>query len=174
MLSGQEQDRIRDLSDTRRLLYMGYYLQHVERGDRREIVATLVNALVHHQGGITAAGSVYSGGYLDFAVVRYGSDGVLDPTFGDRGIATVDFGGDDGVGGLAVDGGGRLVLAGGTQSPGTTAADFALVRLRPNGSIDDGFGAGGRVVTDFGGASDTANAVVSQPDGALLVLGQSV
>lgn len=131
---------------------------------------------VHLQpdGGIIAAGFVYSGGYLDFAVVRYGSDGVLDPTFGDQGVATVDFGGDDGVGGLAVDGGGRLVLAGGTRSPGTTAADFALVRLRPDGSIDDGFGAGGRVVTDFGGASDTATAVVSQPDGALLVLGQSV
>ena len=41
---------IRDLDETRRLLYMGYYLQHVPRGDRREIVGTLVNALVNHQG----------------------------------------------------------------------------------------------------------------------------
>lgn len=45
----ERQAQIRDLNETRRLLYMGYYLQNVDRSDRREVVGTLINALVHHQ-----------------------------------------------------------------------------------------------------------------------------
>src|SRR5438874_4948922 len=44
--------------------------------------------------------------------------------------------------------------------------------LRP-GSLDPSFGTGGTVLTDFGGDSAMANAVVVQPDGRIVVAGES-
>jgi uncharacterized delta-60 repeat protein len=44
----------------------------------------------------------------------------------------------DNFGGMAIDGGGRIVLAGDTNAPGED--DFAAGRLRPNGRLDTSFG----------------------------------
>ena len=59
--------------------------------------------------------------------------------------------------------------------------DFVLLRYCPNGSLDDGvncgapgFGNGGRVITDFGGAShDSVMDAALQPDGKIVVVGTS-
>jgi hypothetical protein len=44
----------------------------------------------------------------------------------------------------------------------------ALARYDDNGTLDPGFGTGGRVTTDFAGFSDTAYAVAVQPDGRIV------
>ena len=50
--------------------------------------------------------------------------------------------------------------------------DFALARYNPDGSLDDSFGTGGRVLTDFGSsADDEARAVALQSDGKIVVAG---
>lgn len=42
------------------------------------------------------------------------------------------------------------------------------------GGLDPSFGAGGRVVDNYGGSSDSVNALVVQPDGKILAAGQAL
>ncbi len=51
--------------------------------------------------------------------------------------------------------------------------DFAVARYNPNGSLDTGFGSGGRVVTDFVGGTDHGLAVALQLDGKIVVAGNA-
>ncbi len=69
---------------------------------------------------------------------------------------------------------GKLVAAGTTAvtNGDVTTSDFAVVRYRPNGTLDSTFGRGGRVVTDIDNdSSDSASGIVLQPDGKLVVAG---
>lgn len=117
------------------------------------------NALVEQNGHIVAAGVARSGsGSGDFALVRYNTNGSLDPSFGIAGRALTDFGPgtDNQASGLALGNANRLVAAGKTSNAGGT--NFALARYNVNGGLDTSFGAGGKVTTDFGG-SDFAQGV---------------
>jgi serralysin len=92
--------------------------------------------------------------------------GDLDPTFGGGdGTVTTDFGGTDPARAVAVQSDGKIVVAGGN-------GDFALARYNQDGSLDTGFGGDGTVTTDFGG-TDSAKAVVVQPNGKIVVAGTS-
>src|SRR5262249_1411043 len=51
--------------------------------------------------------------------------------------------------------------------------DFALARYNADGSLDPGFGAGGKLTSDFFGNYDQANGVVIQPDGKILAAGST-
>jgi len=97
--------------------------------------------------------------------------GDLDPTFGTGGVVATAFGPAwNYVFGVAVQGDGRVIGAGGGVVG--TAYRFALSRHLPDGSLDPGFGTGGRVTTDFlGGGSSLARAVALQRDGKILVGG---
>ena len=91
-------------------------------------------------------------------VIRLRPNGSYDPSFAGDGIAVPGFGKrrPSGVSRLVVDGRGRILLAGyvgGKHSEGRTAEPTALVRLRPNGSLDRSFGRNGRVVSRSGGPS---------------------
>lgn len=121
-------------------------------------------------GKLVAAGRTGGAGGTDIALVRYNPDGTLDTTFGIGGLVTTDFAaGNDRGWGLVLEPDGRLVAAGRTTAGGTW--DFALVRYRPDGTLDPTFGSGGRVITDFAGGSDEAYALVRQPDGKLVAGG---
>jgi uncharacterized delta-60 repeat protein len=119
---------------------------------------------VQPDGKIVLAGQAYIGGGFDFALVRYNGDGTLDTSFGTGGRVTTDFGSfNDGAFSLAVQPDGRIVAAG--QATVARGYGFALVRYNQDGTLDDGFGASGKVTTDFGlleqgfssaGASDIA------------------
>jgi uncharacterized delta-60 repeat protein len=65
---------------------------------------------------------------------------------------------------------GKIVVISGTGS--ITDSDVVLVRYNANGSVDGSFGSGGKRRTDLGGA-DEARDVAVQPDGKILVAGQS-
>lgn len=94
--------------------------------------------------------------------------GDLDPTFGGGdGIVTTDFGGNDPARAVALQSGGKIVVAGGN-------GDFALARYNADGSLDTGFGGGdGLVTTDFGDDHDSAKAVVVEPDGKIVAAGSA-
>lgn len=95
--------------------------------------------------------------------------GDLDPSFGAGGVLVHSLGEGQGagVGGVAVQPDGKIVVAGG--STGT----FLLARYLPNGSPDPSFGDGGYVQTHF---PDWAlpRAVALQPDGKIVLAGASV
>jgi uncharacterized delta-60 repeat protein len=67
---------------------------------------------------------------------------------------------------------GRLVIAGDAIAIGT-GQFFALARYRPGGSLDDGFGIAGRVVTPLppGMVHAFANALLLRPDGRMVAAG---
>jgi uncharacterized delta-60 repeat protein/uncharacterized repeat protein (TIGR01451 family) len=113
---------------------------------------------------------VAAGGGLDMVVARYGPDGTLDPTFGAGGTTVVA----PGQGlleavGVAVQGDGRLVLAGRHFSG--SVAQFAVVRTTAGGVPDAGFGTAGVVTTPFPGGDADPHAVALQPDGKIVMAG---
>lgn len=100
--------------------------------------------------------------------------GTLDPSFGDGGIVTIDFGAnDDSARAVAVQPDGKIVVAGdGAGDP----SSVALARLLPNGALDPTFGDGGKVTTAFtrvNGASarSVIRALALQPDGRIVAGG---
>jgi uncharacterized delta-60 repeat protein len=139
----------------------------------------VANALaVQANGRLVVAGVSNTPGVAnaDFALVRYRSNGNLDRSFGRGGKVTTDVASiNERALALAVQADGALVAAGVTGEAGSsqTGADFALVRYRSNGNLDQSFGTGGKVTTDFTGSSggDQANALVVQADGKLVAAG---
>src|SRR5215471_14225706 len=117
---------------------------------------------------VVAGGAATSNGGSAFAVARYNSNGALDGSFGTGGKVTTDVGGRfASARAVAVQGDGKIVLAGATVNDFN---DFALVRYNSNGTLDTGFGTGGKVLTDFG-VSAQALSVAVQPDGKIVVAG---
>ncbi|MBW3544439.1 MAG: DUF4843 domain-containing protein, partial [Bacteroidetes bacterium] len=117
-------------------------------------------------GGILLAGEAYNGSnQIDFALARYRSDGSLDTSFGNGGKVTTPVGaGDDPGRAVAVQGDGRILVAGEVYSNGL--ADVALVRYQANGSLDNSFGTHqhGKVVTAFSEDDDVAYAIALSED----------
>jgi uncharacterized delta-60 repeat protein len=108
-----------------------------------------------------------------FALARYNSDGTLDSALGQAGKVMTPMGlGDAFSFGIAIQGNGRIVLAG--YSATTQDHDFSLVGYTANGSVDSTFGNSGFVTTDFsGGTDDIAYAMTIQSDGKLVVAGRT-
>jgi uncharacterized delta-60 repeat protein len=124
-----------------------------------------------------AAGSATTTGGpagADFALARYNTDGSPDNTFDGDGKTTTDFGGSDQANGIALQSDGRIVAAGvyfvTPAAPGPSAF-FAVARYNTNGQLDNTFGTGGKVTTDFFGVDNQANAVLIQPDQRILAGG---
>lgn len=127
-------------------------------------------AAVQPDGKIIVAGAAFIEYDDAFALVRYNTDGSLDPTFGGDGLVTNNYGDDnDRIHALLIQPDGKLVAAG--QVGTTTGLDFALARYNADGSLDTSFGSGGWVVTDFYGDDDFGQALTRQPDGKLLLAG---
>ena len=104
----------------------------------------------------------------DFAIVRYSTDGSLDPSFGTGGIVTTSIGRNDDAKSVVIQSDGKIVVA------GTSDSDFVVVRYTSSGVLDSGFGTGGKLTTDIGSSSnDSANSVAIQSDGAIVVAGTS-
>jgi uncharacterized delta-60 repeat protein len=131
---------------------------------------------VQTDGKIVVAG-IYAWGYSQvdyFALARYNRDGSLDTGFGSGGKVITDFGGqihDDRANSVALQTDGKIVVAG-EGIVGISPYDYLLVRYNSNGSLDTGFGAGGKVTTDFGG-DDDGYSVALQTDGKIVVAGSS-
>src|SRR3990172_2957508 len=123
---------------------------------------------IQSDGKIVVAGYTSIGGYNDFTVVRYNTDGSLDSTFGiaNSGIALADFGGDDYADALGIQSDGRIVVAG--RSFGN---DFAVVRFNDDGTLDTTFGTNGIVTTEIVNAS--ASAMRIQSDGKIVAAGRT-
>ena len=125
---------------------------------------------IQSDGKIVAAGTAFIEYDDDFALVRYKTDGSLDPSFGGDGRVISNYADDnDGIYAILVQTDGKLLVAG--EAGTATGLDFALARYHPDGSLDTSFGSGGWVVTDFFGDDDFGRALARQPDGKLLVAG---
>jgi uncharacterized delta-60 repeat protein len=106
----------------------------------------------------------------DGLILRYDSNGVLDPTFGSNGVVLTGVLVSRAVA-LAPDG--RIVVAGGASDPAGPGALFAVARFLKNGALDTSFDGDGWKTTDLPGFDESATAVAVQPDGRILAAGSS-
>jgi uncharacterized delta-60 repeat protein len=141
-------------------------------------------------GGVTASPN----GDENFALARYGTNGVIDTTFGsstlDPGRVMTDFRAlpnklpsNDRIYDLAIQPDGKIVAGGYTYSP-NGEQNFALVRYSVNGISESDFGSStldaGRVITDFRAlpdgrrSYDYINAIALQPDGKIVAGGSTM
>jgi uncharacterized delta-60 repeat protein len=120
-------------------------------------------------GDIVVAGTTGDG---SFAVVRYLPDGTPDASFGGDGIVTTDLTeGYDAANGVAVDGAGRVVVAGEAGFCCEYTGRFGVVRYEADGTPDATFGDGGVVITNFSRTDDAASDLAIQTDGSIVVVG---
>jgi len=126
---------------------------------------------VQPDGRIVAAGVSNARGTYDFALARYTPAGRLDPSFGDHGLVTTDFGGSyDWAYAMLVQPDGRIVLGG--VSDRSRSRDFALARYNADGSLDRSFGDRGVVVTPVRPlTTDIVHSLALQPDGKIVAAG---
>jgi uncharacterized delta-60 repeat protein len=128
---------------------------------------SIQGVVIQPDGKLVAAGST-GPSPAHLALARYNTDGTLDTSFGSGGLVTTAFGtGDQGANAVALQADGKIVAA------CTANGDFALVRYKPDGSLDTTFGTGGIVETDLGGHVATVTSMVIQPDGKYVVAGSS-
>jgi len=131
---------------------------------------------IQTDGKIVVGGFSNADGDFDFALSRYNSDGSLDIGFGSGGVVLTDFSGggsDDSLSGLVIQLDAKIVAAGTSDADGSD--DFALARYNTDGSLDNGFGSSGLVLTDFSGSGsfDSPGALATQSDGKIVVAGES-
>lgn len=107
---------------------------------------------------------------------RYNTDGSLDPTFGTGGKVdiTMNGGAFEAMEAVAVQADGKIVVAGHTSTAPSLVQDFALQRFNTDGSLDATFGSGGKVVTDFAGNEDAANALALEANGSIVAAGITI
>jgi uncharacterized delta-60 repeat protein len=134
---------------------------------------------VQRNGRIVAVGWRFRGGDAQddmlLAVARFLPDGRLDPGFSRDGRLSLDFGyGDDLGSSVAVQADGRIVVGGVASYRYRTEADFAVVRLRQNGTLDQTFSRDGMQSVNFVGRRyDDLYGLDLQPDGHIVAAGLS-
>lgn len=97
--------------------------------------------------------------------------GTLDLTFGNNGITLSNFPDYNEGYSVAMQADGKIVVGG--YSGNYTMEDFAVWRYNSNGSPDNTFGTGGRVVTQISSGTDRGQGVLVQPDGKIILTGYS-
>lgn len=148
--------------------------------------ASASDVFLQSDGKILVIGSSYTGGTSsDFLIVRYNSNGSLDNSFSGDGIVTTDFFGDaDRATSIAIQSDGKILVAGYTTYPDSNIypdpgavfssnIDFALARYTADGRLDSTFSIDGKVSTDFGSHSDSANGIYIQNDGKIVLSGET-
>jgi uncharacterized delta-60 repeat protein len=108
------------------------------------------------------------------ATVAHANPGSLDPTFGTGGKVTTDIAGSADYGSaVAVQTDGRIVVGGFTRNA-TPNYDFAALRYNADGTLDTGFGTGGKTTTAIGTSNDAAYGMaISGSDQKIVLAGYS-
>lgn len=130
--------------------------------------SAVASALVRQPDGKLIVGGAND---RDFVLIRYNSDGSLDPSFGRSGIATTSVNdGYDEARALMLQADGKVLAAGYAAPFVPRAGGFALLRYDRDGQLDQSFGSGGIEI----GPPGSAEAIALQSDGAVVVAGHAM
>lgn len=124
-------------------------------------------------GKIVCVGWAYNvGGIAKFeaGMVRYNTNGTLDPSFGVGGRVTSVSPYGHKMNRVALQPDGKILLAGSVANAGTLW-DYAVRRYNSDGSPDTTFGTGGLVSMDYGVQDEGALDLALQPDGKIILVG---
>jgi uncharacterized delta-60 repeat protein len=133
-------------------------------------VSEVGQAVVQSDGKFVVVGANGS----DFYIARLNANGGFDTTFDLDGQATIAVSPrEDRAAGVFVQTDGKILICGSTRSESSTW-DFAVVRLNSDGTLDNTFDNDGIKISAITSADDFADAVIAQPDGKIIVAGQSM
>ncbi|MNK23055.1 hypothetical protein D3C87_413430 [compost metagenome] len=105
----------------------------------------------------------------DTLVARFHANGTLDHSWGEGGLARIDWGSDwDDAKAIAVLADGKVLVAGKTDQD-----NVALCRLKADGSLDTGFGNNGLVKRNLG-EGNAVKAIALRSDGRIVLAGGSL
>ena len=153
-------------------------------GDRNGIVISgndypdyATSVVLQKDGKIVLAGYKYNGHDYDFMIARFSADGIPDNSFGQfNGLVTTEISGkgtNDRAYAAAIQEDGDILAAGSSDEENS----FALVRYKPNGSLDTSFANRGIALTIVGDAgedkSDVAFSISIQEDEKIIIGGRS-
>lgn len=104
------------------------------------------------------------------------AEGGPNPDFGTGGMVTTEFvsGGCGYAYDATIQSDGKIVVVGDADANcARNVTSFAIARYNADGTLDDTFGSGGKVMTSFGQTDANADAVVIQDDGKIVVAGST-
>src|SRR6266480_2409624 len=127
---------------------------------------------VQSDGKIVVAGFESTDGTEKFALVRYNLDGTLDTSFGGTGkvLTLVGMSGSNATG-VALQGDGKIVVAGYAINNSGRDRDFAIVRYNADGSLDTRFNGSGKVTTAVSDHDGHCEAAALEKDGKIVAAG---
>lgn len=127
-----------------------------------------VAAAIEPDGKLVLGTTIGDVGMSDFLLARLNPDGSMDRDFGNDGVVTGDLTGtDDYLTCVTLQPDGQILAVGWAGF----YPDFLVQCYNPDGSVDQSFGSGGWVHTDFLGDQDRARVAVVQPDGQFVLAG---
>lgn len=139
-------------------------------GDPKQGKTQFFTTAIQQDGKIIAGGATWNGNDLDFALVRYNTNGTLDNTFSEDGKQTTDFDGNNEYGmSLAIQKDGKIILAGYTFDTNQNNY-FAIARYNADGTPDNTFNGNGKLIISISG-QDVCQSVLLQNDGKILLTG---
>ena len=133
-----------------------------------------VDVAIDSSGRLVVAGladNSSSGTGYDFVVARYEPDGSLDTSFGVAGHTSIHFNSYEEATSLALDGTGRILVAGFTRVG--SYDQFAIARWTSAGSLDTSFDGDGKVTTSLTGFGDQAHAIVVDASQRIVAAGSA-
>ena len=134
-------------------------------GPRADVASAIA---VQPDGGVLVAGFCQD---IGLCAVRYAADGALDPSFGGNGKLPQVFvpNAANVAPSLALLPSGKFLIA--ATCFDLADNDFCVQRFNADGSIDSSFGNSGATITPIGAGDDRARAMLTQPDGKIVVAG---
>jgi uncharacterized delta-60 repeat protein len=120
---------------------------------------------VQPDGKIVVTG--FGGAGHDLVATRLNADGTVDTSFGTGGKTSINFGGTESGGAMALQPDGKILIVGATDVSG--ASQFAVARLTAGGALDPSFNGSGMLTLAYG--PKAAAAVAVQQNGKIVVLG---
>jgi uncharacterized delta-60 repeat protein len=124
------------------------------------------------RGGVYLAGATASGKASRMALVRFDETGKLDASFADSGVALGPVGSEAYAWAMALDGDGRILMAGDDGAPGSR---FSVWRYTAAGQPDAEFSGDGLAGESLlpAGSWNTALGLALQADGRIVVAGEA-
>ena len=136
------------------------------------VLGTAHAVALQPDGKILVAGdiAISSGNdFADFVLARYNANGTLDASFDSDGRVTTDFGGGTNTArNIVMQPNGAIVVSGEPIGIFTGSNHTDVVRYAANGSLDSGFGAGGKVTLN---GARVGEGLALQGDGKLVLAG---
>lgn len=137
--------------------------------------AEVKDVLIQADGRVVAVGTWRdSAGPTYFALTRYNTDGSIDTTFGNDGRVVTDLDPSvaaEGANAGALQPDGKIIAAGYVSLSLPGQGYFALARYSPDGTLDETFGSGGKVVTSISTGPHEARDVALGQDGTIVAAG---